>query len=116
MNWKNIKKQSTKLAWPGRQAALRRMLLIATVLFPCTWVVTAFLIGSWNLLGDRNAESIRHLREAATLFIAAVGVVFLASLLPRTQRFVKWVFSWRVIRRGLIVLAWVVTICALFYG
>ena len=114
MNSNEVK--STKLVLPDRKTALRRLLVIAAVLFPCTWIVNALLIGSWNLLGDRDAESIRHLREAATIFAAAVAVVFLASLLPRTQRFVKWMSSWRVIRRGLITLAWAVTITALFYG
>jgi hypothetical protein len=109
-------KKSNKLAWPGRKAARRRVLIIALVLFPCTWIVNAFLIGSWNLLGDRNAESYRHLREAGTIFVGTVCMVFLATLLPSMQRFVKWISSWRVIRRGLIVLAWMVTIIALFYG
>src|SRR6266849_5825225 len=31
-------------------------------------------------------------------------------------RFFRWLFSWRVIRRALIVLAWTATIIALFYG
>jgi hypothetical protein len=86
------------------------------VLFPLTWIVNAFLIGSWNLLGDRNAESFRHLGEAGVIFVAAVCLVFLFSLLPQTQRFFNWLFSWRIIRRCLIVLAWWVTITALFYG
>ena len=114
MNWNEIKKKSTKLAWPGRKAAGRRVLMIALVLFPCTWVVAAFLIGDWNLMGTRDAEAIRT--GAAITLAGAVCVAFLASLLPRTQRFVKWVFSWRIIRRGLITLAWLVTIVALFYG
>src|SRR6266852_2328973 len=31
-------------------------------------------------------------------------------------RFFRWLFSWRVIRRTLIVLAWTATTIALFYG
>ncbi len=109
-------KKSAKLAWPGRKAAIRRVALIAAVLFPLTWIVTAFLIRSWNLLPDQGEESWRHLREAAVVFVCTVCIVFLLSLLPSLQRFSKWIFSWRVIRRCLIVLAWVVTIIGLFYG
>jgi hypothetical protein len=116
MTWNNIKKDSTKLTWPGRKAAIRRLLLIAAVLFPCTWIVNAFLVGSWNLLGDRNAESIRHLREAGVIFVGAVTVVFLFSLLPGPERFFNWLCSWRIMRRCLIALAWLVTIVAVFYG
>lgn len=115
MNSNNQTKPSTKFAWPGRKAALRRLAIIALVLFPATWIVNALLVGSWNLLGDRNVESYRHLREAAVVFVGAVGVVFLVSLLPRTQRFVNWLFSWRIMRRCLIVFAWTATIIAVFY-
>jgi len=116
MSWKEIKKNSTPLALPNRKTALRRMLIIAAVLFPLTWVVNALLVGSWNLLGDRNAESYRHLREAAVIFVGAVCVVFLFTLLPTTQRFFSLLFSRRTLRRCLIVFAWVVTLVALFYG
>jgi hypothetical protein len=116
MSWNDIKKSSARLIWPGRKGAIRRILLIAAVLFPCTWIVTALLIGNWNLLGDRDAESWRHLRETVVVYIGAVGVVFLTTLLPSMQRLTNWIFSWRVIRRSLIVLAWMVTIVALFYG
>src|SRR5436190_150769 len=109
-------KDPYKPVWPGRRAALRRFLLIALVLFPCTWVVNAFLVKSWNLLGDRNAESYRHLREAAVIFVLTTCAVFLLSLLPRVQRMFGWMVNWRVVRRVLIVLAWIVTIVALFYG
>src|SRR5438045_1019371 len=105
-----------KPVWPGGRAALRRFLLIAAVLFPCTWVVRAWLVKSWNLLGDRDAESYRHLREAAVVFVLTTCAVFLLSLLPRVQRMFGWMFSWRIMRRVLIVLAWIVTIVALFYG
>src|SRR6185437_10942564 len=42
--------------------------------------------------------------------------VFLFTLLPQTQRFFNWLFSWRTIRRYLIAFAWLITIIALFYG
>ncbi|HEX4265245.1 MAG TPA: hypothetical protein VH597_12990 [Verrucomicrobiae bacterium] len=109
-------KKTTKLAWPGRAAALRRLALIAAVLFPCTWIVTALLIRDWNLLGDRNAEAFRHLREAATVFVAVVCIVFLLSMLPTVQRLFRCLFNRRVVRRTLIALAWMVTAVALFYG
>ena len=32
------------------------------------------------------------------------------------RQFIRWLFSWRGVRRILIVLAWTVTIIALFYG
>src|SRR5882724_273551 len=116
MNSNPDENKSTKLMWPGRQAALRRVLVIALVLFPCTWIVNALLIGNWNLLDDRSAESYRHLREAGTIFVAVEAIVFLVTLLPQSQRFLKWGSSGRVIRRGLIVIVWLVTIIALFYG
>ena len=116
MNSEPAKNKSTQLLWPGGRTALHRILLIALVLFPCTWIVNAFLIGNWNLLADRNAESYRHLREAGTIFAAAVAIVFLITLLPQSQRFLKWISSPRTIRRAMILLVWVVTIIALFYG
>ena len=116
MNSQRSKSKSTELIWPGRRVALRRILLIALVLFPCTWIVNALLIGDWNLLADHNAESYRHLREAGAIFAAAVAIVFLITLLPQSQRFLKWISTPRVIRRAMILLVWVVTIIALFYG
>jgi hypothetical protein len=109
-------KKAGRLAWPGRAAALRRLGLIAAILFPCVWIVTALLIGDWNLLGNRDAESFRHLREAAVIFAIAVGIVFLVSLLPTAHRLCRCLFGWRVVRRVLIVCAWIVTVIALFYG
>jgi len=116
MTWKDIKKNSTQLVLPDRKTAVRRILLIAAVLFPLTWIVNALLIGNWDLLDNRDAESYRHLREAAVIYTAAVCIVFLLSLLPTAQRFFNWLFSWRIIRRNLIALAWLITIIALFYG
>ena len=69
------------------------MLIIALVLFPLTWIVNAFLIGSWNLLGDRNAESWRHLREAAVVFVCTVCIVFLMGLLPSIAAIFKMDFQ-----------------------
>jgi hypothetical protein len=116
MNGKEIQKNSTQLLLPNRKMAVRRILLIAAVLFPLTWIVNALLIGNWDLLDNRDAESYRHLREAAVIYVCAVCVVFLLTLLPRTQRFFSWISSWRTVRRCLIVCAWLVTLIALFYG
>ncbi len=116
MSWKEIKKNSTQLVLPNRKTAMRRILLIAAVLFPVTWIVNALLIGNWDLLDNRDEESYRHLREAAVVFSGTVCIVFLFTLLPATQRLFNWLFRWRTIRRGLIVFAWIITFIALFYG
>jgi len=116
MSWKDIKQNSTQLVLPNRKTALRRVLIIAAVLFPLTWIVNALLIGNWDLLDNRDAESYRHLGEAAMVFVCTTCVVFLFTLLPTTQRFFNWLFSWRILRRCLIAFAWVVTLVALFYG
>jgi hypothetical protein len=105
-----------RIPLPNRKAAVRRVLIIAAVLFALTWIVNALLIGNWDLLDNRDEESFRHLREAAVIYVASVGIVFLLSLLPTAQWFFSWLFSWRIIRRNLIALAWLVTIIALFYG
>src|SRR5437762_13399003 len=39
-----------------------------------------------------------------------------AAILKWPRRFFRWLVSWRVLRRTLIVLAWTATIIALFYG
>ncbi len=109
-------KQKEKLAWPGRAAAIRRLAIIALVLFPCTWIVSAFLVGTWDLLEDRNAESFQHLFGEFFVFAGTAAVIFLISLLPSFQRFSEWLFSRRILRRTLIGLAWLVTLIALFYG
>src|SRR5262249_23009476 len=116
MSLNEIKKNSTRLVLPDRKTALRRVLVIAAVLFPLTWIVNAVLVGSWNLLGDRDAESMRHLFEAAVVFAGITCIVFLFTLLPGTQRFFNWLFSWRILRRCLIGFAWIMTFTALFYG
>ena len=116
MNPDEALKTKPKLLWPGRAAAIRRLLWIALVLFVCTWIVDALLVGTWDILEDRNAESFRHLTEATVVFLGTTCIVFLISLLPTFRRFSEWLFSWRIIRRTLIVLAWIVTLVALFYG
>lgn len=99
-------------AWPDRRTALLRLLLITSVVFPLSWAVNALLVGSWNLLGDRNAESVRHLIEWQVIWIATVVVVFLASLLPPLHGLVsrfnarRWFF-------GLVCCA---TLAVLFYA
>src|SRR6266566_4737724 len=98
--------------WPGRRAALLRLLVITSVIFPLSWAVNALLVGSWNLLGDRNAESVRHLIEWQVIWIATASVVFLASLLPQIRR----VFGWLTARRVLFWLACFVTLAVLFYA
>jgi hypothetical protein len=108
-------KPQWKTLWPGRAVATRRLLLIALVIFPLTWIADAVLVGTWNILKDRNAESFRHLTEAGIIFIVVTCVVFLVSLLPTFRRFSEWLFSPRTVRRGFIALAWVVTCVVLFY-
>ena len=97
--------------WPGRRAALLRLLVITSVIFPFSWAVNALLVGSWNLLGDRDAESVRHLIEWQVIWIAAVSIVFLASLLPQVRR----LFGWLTARGVLFGLACFVTLAVLFY-
>jgi len=109
-------KKTANVVWPGRKLALRRLLLIAAVLFPCTYLADALLVKNWDILENRDAESFRHLREAGTAFVAGVAVVFLLSLLPQSQRVLRWRPNPRAMRRGLIAIAWLVTVIALFYG
>ncbi|HLX72070.1 MAG TPA: hypothetical protein VKV04_20835 [Verrucomicrobiae bacterium] len=108
-------KQQWKTLWPGRAVAGRRLLLIALVLFPLTWIADALLVGTLDILEDRNAEAFRHITQASIIFILATCVVFLVSLLPTFHRFSQWLFSPRTVRRGFILLAWVVTCIVLFY-
>lgn len=106
--------------WPGPRAALLRVLLITILLFPCWWAVFALLVGDWKLnIADGTEESVRHLREGTVILVAAISVLFLASLLPVfgwIHRFLSWLFSPRVVRRMLIMLAWIVTLAVLFYA
>ena len=99
-------------AWPDRRTALLRLLLITCVVFPLSWAVNALLVGSWNLLVDRNAESVRHLIEWQIIWIAAVAVVFLASLLPPLRGLVSRFNG----RRWFFGLVCVATLVVLFYA
>src|SRR6266550_1954971 len=98
--------------WPVRRAALLRLLVITSVIFPLSWAANALLVGSWNLLGNRDAESVRHLIELQVIWIATVSIVFLASLLPPVRR----LFGWLTARRVLFGLMCFVTLAALFYA
>lgn len=108
-------KQQWKTLWPGRAVARRRLLLIALVLFPLTWLTDALLVGTWDILEDRNAEAFRHLTQAGISLVIVTCIVFVLSLLPTFQRFSQWLFSPRTVRRGFIALAWLVTCAVLFY-
>ncbi len=106
-----------KTVWPGTRVALRRLLRITLVLLPLSLVVFALLVGDWRLnIPDGTEESKRHLLEWFVVLVAAISVIFLACLLPAVQRFFDWLFSRGVIRRMLILLAWMVTLGALFYA
>jgi len=106
-----------KTIWPGGRAARRRLLWITIVLFPLSWVVFALLVGDWKLnIPEWTEETRRHLWQWAAILVAAILVTFLASLLPTVQRLFRGVFNWRVIRKMLIGLAWLVTLIVLFYA
>src|ERR1051325_9868244 len=107
--------------WPTKRAALLRLLLIIAVLLPMEWAIYALLVGDWklNLAEPDREEPTRHLIEGSVIFIGAVSVVFLASLLPAfgaLHRFFLWLFSPRIARRLAFALVWVVTLAALFYA
>src|ERR1043165_495428 len=88
--------------WPPLCEALLRLFLITIVIFPVSWAVNAFLIGNWNPLGDRDAESWRHLVEWTITWIVTVAVIFFISLLPAFG----WLFNRRVARRFFITAIW----------
>src|SRR5262245_7448533 len=98
--------------WPDRRGAIRRLLVIASIVFPLSWMVNALLVGSWDLLGDRNAESLRHLIEWQVVWIGTVSVVFLVSLLPGPRRFLSHFNS----RRWFFAAVCIATLVALFYA
>ncbi len=104
-----------KPAWPGTRAALLRLLLITLIIFPLSWVINALLVGSWHLLEDRNAESVRHLIEWQFSWIVAVVVIFFASLLPLPP-WLGWILKANIVRRLFFGLACLVTLAALFYA
>jgi hypothetical protein len=109
--------EKTKNVWPGTRVVLRRLLWITLFLGPLSLVVFAFLVGDWKLnIPDGTEESWRHLGEWLVVLVAAISVVFLASLLSAVQRFSGWLFDGRVLRRMLIGLAWLVTLVVLFYA
>ena len=98
--------------WPDHRTALLRLLLITTFVFPLSWAVNALLVGSWNLLFDRNAESVRHLIEWQVVWIATVAVVFVVSSLPPVQGFLSRFNP----RRWFFGLIFVATLVVLFYA
>ena len=109
--------EKPKVRCPESRGALRRLARITLVLFPVSLVVFALLVKDWKLnIPDWTEETRRHLWEWAATLVMAVVVTFLASLLPTVQRLWHWLFSWRVIRKVLIVTAWLVTVVALFYA
>ncbi len=120
MNTNEKPKSIWNPVWPSPRNALLRLLLITLVLLPCWWAVFALLVGDWKLnITDGTEESVRHLLEGTVILVAAVSVLFLASLLPVfgwLHRFLGWLFSARIVRRLLIVLAWIVTLVVLFYA
>ena len=107
----------SKTIWPGGRSAKRRLMWITIVLFPLSLVIFALLVRDWKLnIPEWTGETRRHLWLWAAILIAAICVTFLASLLPTVQRFSRWLFSWRVVRKALIAMAWLVTIIVLFYA
>src|SRR5438552_700594 len=115
----NEKQDLGRPVWPGRRAALLRLLLITLVIFPLSWAIKALLVGSWDPFENRDAESVRHLVEWTVIWVGSVCVLFLASLLPAPgwlHRFLGWLFSGPVVRRISILLAWIVTLVVLFYA
>jgi hypothetical protein len=98
--------------WPDRRTALLRLLLIASVVFPLSWAVNALLVGSWNLLWDRNAESVRHLIQWQIAWIATVAVVFILTLLAPVN---GWLARFNP-RRWIFGIVCVLTLVVLFYA
>lgn len=106
--------------WPAPRMALFRLLLIIALLLPLEWAIYALLVGDWklNLAEPGREEPTRHLIEGTVIFIGAVSVIFLMSLLPvfgALHRFLVWLFSPRIARRLAIMLVWIVTLVVLFY-
>jgi hypothetical protein len=103
-------------AWPKPRAAVLRLLVIIIVLLPCDWAIFALLVGDWKLnMAEGTEESVRHLVEGSIIFVAAVSVVFLGSLLPAFG-WLRRLFSWRTAHRALISLAVLGTLVGLFYA
>src|SRR5690348_17795063 len=109
--------EKSRTVWPEARVARRRVWRITLVLLPLSLVVFALLVRDWKLnIPDWTEETRRHLWEWAIILVAAISVVFLASLLPVVQRFFSRLFSARVLRKMLIGLAWLVTLIVLFYA
>jgi len=98
--------------WPGRRGAWLRLLVITSVIFPLSWAVNALLIGNWDLLDNRDAESMRHLVEWTVIWMATVAVVFLVSLLSGPRRILSRLNP----RRWFFAAVSFVTLVVLFYA
>lgn len=120
MNTKEKTKRIWDPVWPGPREARLRLGLITMLLVPLEWAIFALLVGDWKLnLTDGGEEPVRHLMEGTVILVAAVSVIFLASLLPAfglVHRFLGWLFSARIARRLFIVVAWMVTLVVFFYA
>lgn len=112
MNPNENPKRNWAPVWPDRRTALLRLLLITSVVFPLSWAVNALLVGSWNLLFDRDAQSVRHLIEWQVIWIATVAVVLVVSSLPPVQGFLSRFNP----RRWFYGLVFVATLVVLFYA
>src|SRR5689334_20875114 len=100
--------EKLKTIWPGTRPALRRLLWITLVLGPISLVIFARLVGDWKLnLPEGTEESRRHVGEWLVILVAAISVTFLASLLPTIQKVCRRLFSGRMLRRLLVIFAWI---------
>jgi hypothetical protein len=66
---------------PNRKALLFRLLYIALVLFPVSYVTFALLVDNWFPFATDD-ESIRHIVEWLGLLAGGIGLVFCISQLP----------------------------------
>jgi len=112
MNPNENPKRNWTPVWPDRRTALLRLLLITSVVFPLSWAVNALLVGSWDLLFDRNAESVRHLIQWQIAWIATVAVVFLLTSLAPVS---GWLARFNP-RRWILGIVVIVTLVVLFYA
>lgn len=112
MNSDEKPKSNWTPAWPDRCGAVRRLLVITSVVFPLSWTINALLVGSWDLLFNRDAESVRHLIEWQVVWIGTVAIAFFVSLLPGPRRF----FSRFNARRWFFGLLCCATLVVLFYA
>jgi hypothetical protein len=107
-------KDTSKIKRLGIHGALRRVLWIALVLFPISWVCYAVLGGTWRPW-DGTEETSRHFREWMLVLLTAIAVVFLTSLLTLPHWLGKF-FCWQNYRRAAFGLACFATLAALFYA